>query len=210
MDEGALAQQLRQVARSSQAVVSLEVAMGAAPPARSNQMDAAAETAVSAEPPVPARGDMETLLQYARRSAKGAPIVFKQYNAPRGVRPCEVSDQAVGTFQLRTESAKGSQLIIDESGQRCVCGWPWFREWLEALKAHSRFHKFEETEETFAFAQGPADLAVLLLTFEVSFWDQVGTISMCPLNRDGPSILSGSAWAACAAADRRIVMDALL
>ena len=95
------------------------------PPAHSDQMNAAAETIVSAAPPGLARGDMETLVQYPRRSAKGAPIVFKQRKSPHGARPRMVSDQAMEIFQSQTESAKGSHLIIDEFCQRYVCGWPW-------------------------------------------------------------------------------------
>lgn len=50
-------------------------------------------------------------------------------------------------------------------------------------------------------ARALLDLAVLLVMFEVPLWGHVGAILMCVVSRDCPPILSGPAYAACAAAN---------
>lgn len=81
-------------------------------------------------------------------------------------------------------------VIIDLGCARCVCGMPWLRRCLAALKAQNRVFKLEKTRETCRFGDGARVQSFLLAPFDVSFLGHLGTLSMCVVDRDCPPLFS--------------------
>lgn len=110
---------------------------------------------------------MEPLVQYVRQCSDRALPVFKEYKSPLCSVPqsagAEVSSAVMKAFQSQTEPEMHRHVIVDVGSARSVCGMPWLRKRLAALKAKNRFYKFEETRETYRFGDGARVAASLLV-----------------------------------------------